>query len=49
MGPPGPKVILVVVHVSAARSAKYEARGKYGKHEVCRRVTREVTGATLSS
>lgn len=49
MGPPGPKVILAVVHASAERSAKYEARGRYGKHEVCRRVTGGVTRATLSS
>lgn len=49
MGPPGQKVILAVVHASAARSAKYEARGKYGEHEVCRRVTGGVTRATLSS
>ena len=33
-------VIKQLVHTSAVRSSRYEARGKFGEHERCVRVAR---------
>ena len=36
-------VIKQLVHTSAVRSSRYEARGKFGEHERCVRVARGIS------
>ena len=41
-------VIKQLVHTSAVRSSRYEARGKFGEHERCVRVARGVAESNSS-
>ena len=41
-------VIKQLVHTSAVRSSRYEASGKFGEHERCVRVAREVAESNSS-
>ena len=41
-------VIKQLIHASAVRSSRYEARGKFGEHERCVRVARGIAESNSS-